>query len=312
MRYKKYKNILLIICLFVGIGALFGSICMFIDPSGNILDMNNLLPYFKVLPFSDILFTNYIFSGISLLIVNGITNLTASYLIIKDKKIGFILGTIFGITLMLWIMIQFIILPFNKLSTTFFIIGLLQFIIGYITNVIYIQEHFKVDINKYKNINKDSDTLVVYFSRLGYTKKVAYSKANELNANIIELTTNENIKNTIGFLWCGRYGMHKWRMKINDINIDLKKYKTIIIVTPIWVFDMSSPVRDFIYKYKKDINNVEYIFTHFMKCDFISKADNIDKILNIKRNKLTSICIRFGKIIYEKEINRKDNYGSKS
>lgn len=48
--------------------------------------MDTLLPYFSVLPFSDILFQNYIFSGISLLIVNGISNLIASYLIIKIKK----------------------------------------------------------------------------------------------------------------------------------------------------------------------------------------------------------------------------------
>lgn len=84
--------------MFVGIGALYGSICMFIDPTGKILQMDTVLPYFSVLPFSDILFQNYIFSGISLLIVNGLSNLIASYLIINDKKIGFILGTIFGIT----------------------------------------------------------------------------------------------------------------------------------------------------------------------------------------------------------------------
>lgn len=109
--------------------------------------MDTLLPYFSVLPFSDILFQNYIFSGISLLIVNGISNLIASYLIIKDKKIGFILGTIFGITLMVWITIQFIILPSNFLSISYFIIGLLQFIIGLITVIFYTQSKFVFDIN---------------------------------------------------------------------------------------------------------------------------------------------------------------------
>lgn len=122
----------------MGIGALYGSICMFIDPTGKILYMDTVLPYFNVLPFSDILFQNYIFSGISLLIVNGISNLIVSYLIIKDKKIGFILGTIFGITLMLWIIIQFIILPTNFLSISYFIIGL-------ITIIFYTQSEFVFD-----------------------------------------------------------------------------------------------------------------------------------------------------------------------
>ena len=134
--------------------------------------MDTLLPYFSVLPFSDILFQNYIFSGISLLIVNGISNLIASYLIIKDKKIGFILGTIFGITLMVWITIQFIILPSNFLSISYFIIGLLQFIIGLITVIFYIQSKFVFDINDYKNVNKNKGSVVVYFSRMGYTKKL--------------------------------------------------------------------------------------------------------------------------------------------
>lgn len=68
------------------------------------------------------------------------------------------------------------------LSTTFFIIGLLQLIIGYITLVFYTQEQFKFNIKKYKNINKNKDNLVVYFSRMGYTKQIAYEKVNDLGA----------------------------------------------------------------------------------------------------------------------------------
>lgn len=289
-------------CVFVGICAVYGSVCMFIDPSGKILNMQDLLPYFEALPFSEILFQNYIFSGIALLIVNGISNLTAAYLIAKDKKLGLILGTVFGFTLMLWITIQFVIFPFNKLLTTFFIIGLLQLIIGCISLIFYTQEHFVFDKNKYKNINKNRDCLVVYFSRMGYTKKIAYETANEIGANILELKTKEKTSGTLGFWWCGRYGMHKWRMEIKDINIDLKKYKKIIIVSPIWVFNISSPIRYFAYKYKSNIKNVEYIFTHFMKATFVNVADDLDKILNTKRKKFTSICVRFGKKIYEKEI----------
>lgn len=60
--------------------------------------------------------------------------------------------------------------------------------------------------------------------------------------------------------------------------------------------------RKFCYKYAKDINDVEYIFTHFMNVKFESVANEMDKILNKKRSKFTSLCVRFGKIkrIYEK------------
>lgn len=295
MRYKKVKKILLFICIFVSIGAFYGSICMFIDPSGKLLGMNNLLPYFEVLPFSNILFNNYIFSGISLLIVNGLSNLIASLLIIKDNKKGLILGSVFGFTLILWIIIQFIILPKNALSISFFIIGIIQLIVGYMAYVFYTQEHFVFNKNEYKNINKNSDVLVVYFSRMGYTRKIAYEKANDLGACIVELKTNEKTDGTLGFWWCGRYGMHRWRMQITN-KLDLKKYKKIIIVSPIWVFDICAPIRDFVYKYKNDIDDVQYIFTHFMNVPFLRVKKELDDILELNGTKLTSICVRLGKV----------------
>ena len=156
MRYKITKRFLVFWCLFVGIGAVWGSTCMLIDPTGKLLKMDLMLPYFQVLPFSEILFQNYTFSGIALLIVNGISNLIATYLLVKNKKIGIILGTVFGFTLMLWIIIQFIIFPMNILSTSYFIIGIIQLITGDMTYVFYKQEQFKVNIDNYKNIGKNT------------------------------------------------------------------------------------------------------------------------------------------------------------
>lgn len=296
MRYKITRKFLIFWCLFVGIGALWGSINMFVDPTGKLLQMDTMLPYFQVLPFSDILFKNYIFPGIALLIVNGISNLVAAYLLIKNKKSGIILGTAFGLTLMLWIIIQFIIFPTNILSITYFVIGIIQLITGYMTYVFYTQEQFKFDPKDYKNIGKNKDVLVVYFSRMGYTKKVAYEEAEKQKADILELKTKEKTENTSGFWWCGRYGMHKWKMPIYDIDVDLKAYKKVIIVSPIWVFSVSAPIREFCFKYSESINSVEYIFVHFMNTKFENVADEVDRILNKKREKFTSISLRLGKI----------------
>ena len=298
MRYKITKKFLIFWCLFVGIEAVIGSIGMFIDPSGKLMMMDTMLPYFSVLPFSKILFQNYIFSGIALLIVNGISNLIAAYLIIKNKKIGIILGTIFGFTLMLWIIIQFIIFPPNALSITYFIIGIIQLITGYMTYVFYNQEKFVFNLNDYSNIGNNNKIIVVFFSRMGYTKKIAYEAANKIGAEaeILELKAKEKVDNTSGFWWCGRYGMHKWRMEIEDINVDLSKYEKVIIVSPIWVFSICAPIREFCYKYSKDIKNASYIFTHFMRTDFTKVAGEMDKIIGKRRESFTSICIRLGKV----------------
>lgn len=106
-RYIISRRFLIFWTLFIGIGAVGGSLMMFIDPSGVTVGMDGLIPFFQVLPFADILFQNLLFSGVMLLIVNGLTNLISAVLLLKNKKIGICLGTTFGITLMLWIIIQF-------------------------------------------------------------------------------------------------------------------------------------------------------------------------------------------------------------
>lgn len=58
---------------------------MLIDPTGKIMGMDAMLPYFRVLPFADILFTDF-FSGLALFIVNGLTNLAAALLSAKNAR----------------------------------------------------------------------------------------------------------------------------------------------------------------------------------------------------------------------------------
>ena len=123
-RYRAAHCILLFWTVFIGIGAVGGAACMLADPTGRLLRMDAILPYFQVLPFADVLFQDFTFSGFALLIVNGISNLTAAVLLLMHKKAGDYLGGIFGVTLMLWICIQFYMFPPNFMSTAFFIFGL--------------------------------------------------------------------------------------------------------------------------------------------------------------------------------------------
>ena len=74
-RFKNIRSLSIFWSLFIGIGALWGSIMMFTDPLGKFFGMYPLLPGFQKLPFSDIFFQNFIFPGIALLLVTGMTNL---------------------------------------------------------------------------------------------------------------------------------------------------------------------------------------------------------------------------------------------
>ena len=125
-RYRTARRILLFWTLFIGVGAVAGAAGMLLDPSGRALGMDAMLPYFQVLPFADVLFRDLTFSGWALLIVNGLTNLTAASLLLAKRNAGITLGGLFGVTLMLWIRIQFYMFPPNFMSTIYFMFGFAQ------------------------------------------------------------------------------------------------------------------------------------------------------------------------------------------
>ena len=136
-RYQTARHLLIFWTLFVAIGAVGGALGMLLDPSGKLMGMDTMLPYFQVLPFAEIVFQDFTFSGWALLIVNGLTNLTAAWLLFARKRSGILLGGVFGITLMLWICIQFYMFPLNFMSTIFFVFGFCQAATGYATWVFY-------------------------------------------------------------------------------------------------------------------------------------------------------------------------------
>ena len=301
-RYRPARRALLFWTIFIGIGAVAGASAMLIDPSGGLMGMDAMLPYFQKLPFAEIVFQDFVFSGISLLIVNGISNLTAAGLLIANKRIGAVLGGVFGITLMLWICIQFYMFPLNFMSTAFFIFGFIQAITGYMTVVFYDQEHFIVSESDYPNIGSDPTKLVVYFSRMGYTKKKALEAADRTGAEIYEVRAAERTSGTLGFWWCGRYGMHRWAMPIEDIGVQLEKYDHVTVCSPVWVFNLCAPMREFCKKASGRIRSADYILVHHQKSLYANAADEMDRLLGLKDTPAVSVCCREGRYLKQGKI----------
>lgn len=301
-RYRPARRALLFWTIFIGIGAVAGSSAMLIDPSGGLMGMDAMLPYFQKLPFAEIVFQDFVFSGISLLIVNGISNLTAAGLLIANKRIGAVLGGVFGITLMLWICIQFYMFPLNFMSTAYFIFGFIQAITGYMTVVFYDQEHFTVSESDYPNIGSDPTKPVVYFSRMGYTKKRALEAADRTGAEIYEVRAAERTSGTLGFWWCGRYGMHRWAMPIEDIGVQLEKYDHVTVCSPVWVFNLCAPMREFCKKASGRIRSADYILVHHQKSLYANAADEMDRLLGLKDTPAVSVCCREGRYLKQVRI----------
>ena len=244
-RFQPTRRALLFWTHFIGLGAVAGTCMMLLDPTGKAMGMDAMLPYFQVLPFAKILFQDLTFSGIALLIVNGLPNLTAAALLLAKKHLGVVLSGVFGVTLMLWICIQFYMFPPNFMSTAYFFFGLTQALTGYAAWVFEKQEAFCVDRADYPNIGTNPDRLVVFFSRMGYGRKLAYEEANRTGACVYEIKATERTAGTLGFWWCGRYGMHRWDMPIEPFPGKLQSFLHVTICAPVWVFALAAPVRSF-------------------------------------------------------------------
>ena len=294
-RFQTARRLLLFWTLFVGVGAVAGAAAMLLDPSGKIMGMDAMLPYFQVLPFANRLFQDFTFSGWALLIVNGLTNLTAAGFLLAKKKAGVVLGGAFGVTLMLWICIQFCIFPLNLMSTLYFIFGIAQAVTGYAAWVFEKQEAFHVSLSDYPNIGTDKKRLVVFFSRMGYVRKIAYETANRSGAELYEVKSPERTAGTLGFWWCGRYGMHKWGMPIEPIPEDLSKYDHVTICSPIWVFSLAATMRSFCLQAAGQIREADYILVHYQNRTYETVADEMDRLLNLKRTGFYSVRCRKGR-----------------
>ena len=294
-RYKIARRFLIFWTLFIGLCAVGGAAMMLTDTSGRLMKMDAMLPYFQKLPFAEYVFQDFLFPGIALLIVNGITNLTAAFLLFKNKKAGIYCGGIFGVTLMLWICIQFYMFPPNFMSTIYFIFGFLQAVTGCAAWVFYTQEKFFIDESGYKNIGTNENRLVVYFSRMGYVKTKALEEADRTGAMLYEDKSTEMTEGTKGFWWCGRYGMHRWEMPIEPITVDLSRFDHVTVCSPIWVFNLAAPMRSFCKQAHGKIKEADYILVHHNKSDYKNAAEEMDGLLGIKHTKLTSIYCREGR-----------------
>ena len=293
-RFAPARKALIFWTLFIGLGAVGGAACMLADPSGRSVGMSGMLPYFQVLPFADVLFQDLFFSGIALLLVNGITNLTAAALLFRKKPAGAMLGGVFGVTLMLWILIQFYMFPLNFMSTLYFIFGFCQAATGYAAWVFQRQEAFQARPLPPLPSVEHPRRLVVYFSRMGYVKKLVYEIAEKTGAAVYEIRSTERTEGTLGFWWCGRFGMHRWDMPIRPIDVDLSAFEHVTVCAPIWVFALAAPVRAFCRQAAGQIREADYLLVHHTSGRYDSAAREMDRLLGLKHTALRSVQCKVG------------------
>ena len=103
--------------------------------------------------------------------------------------------------------------------------------------------------------------LIVFYSRTGTTKKVADVLIQKLGSDFEEISTPKDRKGLWGYLICGREAMRKIDAQINPTQKDPKNYDMIIIGTPMWAMNFSSPVRAYISQNKENFKEVAFFCT---------------------------------------------------
>ncbi|MCD4694362.1 NAD(P)H-dependent oxidoreductase [bacterium] len=88
--------------------------------------------------------------------------------------------------------------------------------------------------------------LIVYYSRTGYTKKIAEAIARASGADLEEILSKKNRKGLFGYLKSGKEAARKELAEIEEVKKNVLEYDIVIIGTPVWVGNMTSPIRTYL------------------------------------------------------------------
>lgn len=143
-----------------------------------------------------------------------------------------------------------------------------------------------------------SDILCIYFSRTGKTKTAMEEIARELNAEMVEIHDGVNREGTLGWLRCGLDSMKKSLPPVNDLETrrPLESYRLVIVGTPTWAGRCSAPVRSFLKKKGKHIQNVAYLATRGTEDKDDDIFDQMD--LYVRCDRVAEVSLRLNSVGY--------------
>ena len=119
--------------------------------------------------------------------------------------------------------------------------------------------------------------LVVFYSRSGKTKKVAEAISEILKCNKEEIFDTKNRKGIPGFLSAGTDANLRRLTTIKEIKNIPSLYDLVIIGTPIWSSNISTPIRTYLSLYQEDFKKVAFFCTR-LSSDSKKVFDDIKNI----------------------------------
>jgi flavodoxin len=103
--------------------------------------------------------------------------------------------------------------------------------------------------------------LIAYYSRTGTTKKVAEAIAEKMGAEVEEIRDTVDRSGAKGYLISGRDAMKKSLTKLEPLKLDPAGYDLVVVGTPVWVGNVSTPVRTYLAENKDKFKKVAFFCT---------------------------------------------------
>jgi len=116
-------------------------------------------------------------------------------------------------------------------------------------------------------------TLIVYYSRTGTTKKVAEAIQKQLRCDIEAITSFKKYEGIIGYILAAKEGSQKRASRINPTTKNPADYDLVIIGTPVWAWNITSPVRTYLAQNKNKFKQIAGFCTMGSDGDFKSFAE---------------------------------------
>ena len=121
-------------------------------------------------------------------------------------------------------------------------------------------------------------TLIVYFTRTGYTKKIVDKLQTELSADVEKITEEGSRHGPLGWLKSGRQGSSKADVEIRPLEADPSSYELVVMASPVWSGNVSAPMRSFMKKYRDSLPETAVFLTHDSP-DVTQAFADIDELL---------------------------------
>lgn len=104
--------------------------------------------------------------------------------------------------------------------------------------------------------------LLIYYSRTGFTKKVAEELVAKWKCNVEVIEDVKSRGGIFGYMRSGYEALHQKLPDIMPIQKDPSQYKLVVIGTPVWAGNIPSPVRTYLTKYRNKFKRIAFFCTY--------------------------------------------------